>query len=92
VACLIEIIGQSLLWQAPNGILAILGSILTGCGMSLIFPSFGKIAIRSIPIENRGMAMAAYNAFFDLGMGLTAPIAGLVAGGVHYGIFIFLEL
>jgi hypothetical protein len=45
---------------------------LTGCGMSLIFPSFGKIAIRSIPIENRGMAMAAYNAFFDLGMGLTA--------------------
>ncbi len=85
VACLtIEIIGQSLLWLAPNGILAILGSILTGCGMSLIFPSFGKIAIRSIPTENRGMAMAAYNAFFDLGMGLTAPIAGLVAGGVHY--------
>lgn len=85
VVCLtIEIIGQSLLWLAPNGILAILGSILTGCGMSLIFPSFGKIAIRSIPPENRGMAMAAYNAFFDLGMGLTAPIAGLIAGGVHY--------
>lgn len=85
VVCLtIEVIGQSLLWQAPNGVLAILGSILTGCGMSLIFPSFGKIAIRSIPPENRGMAMAAYNAFFDLGMGLTAPVAGLVAGGVHY--------
>ncbi|HEX8023157.1 hypothetical protein, partial [Mucilaginibacter sp.] len=28
--------------------------------------------------------MAAYNAFFDLGMGLTAPIAGLIAGQGHY--------
>jgi predicted MFS family arabinose efflux permease len=61
-----------------------LGAVLTGCGMSLVFPSFGQLAIRTIAPANRGMAMAAYNAFFDLGMGLTAPLAGLIAGGVHY--------
>jgi predicted MFS family arabinose efflux permease len=35
--------------------------------------------------DNRGMAMAAYNSFFDLGVGLTAPVAGLVARNGNYG-------
>jgi predicted MFS family arabinose efflux permease len=43
-----------------------------------------------VSTSNRGMAMAAYNAFFDLGMGLTAPIAGIFAGGTHYeSIYLF---
>ncbi|CAM4415935.1 Predicted arabinose efflux permease, MFS family [Pedobacter westerhofensis] len=85
IVCLaIEAIGQLLIWQAPGGIFAIAGAVLTGCGMSLVFPSFGQLAIKHVSQANRGMAMAAYNAFFDLGMGLTAPIAGVIAGGTHY--------
>jgi predicted MFS family arabinose efflux permease len=52
--------------------------------MSLVFPSFGIIAVKKVAEANRGMAMAAYNAFFDLGTDLTAPIAGLVAGAGNY--------
>jgi MFS family permease len=85
MVCLaLEAVGQLLIWQAPGGSYAIAGAVLTGCGMSLVFPSFGQLAIKHIPQANRGMAMAAYNAFFDLGMGLTAPIAGVIAGGTHY--------
>lgn len=85
IVCLaIEAIGQFLIWQAPGGVFAIAGAVLTGCGMSLVFPSFGQLAIKNIHQANRGMAMAAYNAFFDLGMGLTAPVAGFIAGGSHY--------
>lgn len=85
MVCLaLEAVGQLLIWQAPGGSYAIAGAVLTGCGMSLVFPSFGQLAIKHVPQSNRGMAMAAYNAFFDLGMGLTAPIAGLIAGGSHY--------
>jgi len=85
IVCLtIEAIGQLLIWQAPGGGFAIAGAVLTGCGMSLVFPSFGQLAIKHVLQANRGMAMAAYNAFFDLGMGITAPIAGLIAGGIHY--------
>lgn len=85
MACLaIEVVGQLLIWLAPASGYAIAGAVLTGVGMSLVFPSFGQIAVRRVPAANRGMAMAAYNAFFDLGMGLTAPVAGLIAGGVHY--------
>jgi MFS family permease len=82
---LIEIVGQLLIWKAPNAFAGIAGAALTGIGMSLVFPSFGLIAVKKVSAENRGMAMAAYNAFFDLGMGLTAPIAGLVAGAGNYG-------
>jgi MFS family permease len=85
IVCLtIEAIGQLLIWQAPGGGFAIAGAVLTGCGMSLVFPSFGQLAIKHVAQANRGMAMAAYNAFFDLGMGITAPVAGLIAGGNHY--------
>lgn len=85
IVCLsVEAVGQLLIWQAPGGAFAIAGAVLTGCGMSLVFPSFGQLAIKNIPPANRGMAIAAYNAFFDLGMGITAPIAGFIAGGTHY--------
>ncbi len=90
ISLIIEIIGQLLIWQAPNTFAAIAGAGLTGAGMSLVFPSFGLIAAKKVEAENRGMAMAAYNAFFDLGMGLTAPVAGLVAGrGDYSNIYIF---
>jgi MFS family permease len=84
VCLVVEAIGQLLIWKAPGSDFAIAGAVLTGCGMSLVFPSFGQLAIKNIATANRGMAMAAYNAFFDLGVGLTAPIAGVIAGGTHY--------
>lgn len=84
VSLLIEIAGQLLIWKAPSAVAGIAGAGLTGIGMSLVFPSFGIIAVKKVSAANRGMAMAAYNAFFDLGMGLTAPIAGLIAGAGNY--------
>ncbi|WP_184542033.1 MFS transporter [Mucilaginibacter sp. FT3.2] len=84
VSLIIEVAGQLLIWGAPSGPVGIIGAGLTGIGMSLVFPSFGTIAVKRVAAENRGMAMAAYNAFFDLGVGLTAPVAGLIAGAGHY--------
>ncbi|SEN65076.1 Predicted arabinose efflux permease, MFS family [Mucilaginibacter gossypiicola] len=84
ISLLVEVAGQLLIWSATSGLAGILGAGLTGIGMSLVFPSFGTIAVKRVSAENRGMAMAAYNAFFDLGIGLTAPIAGLIAGKGHY--------
>ena len=84
VSLVIEIAGQLLIWKATSALAGIMGAGLTGIGMSLVFPSFGIIAVKKVSAANRGMAMAAYNAFFDLGMGLTAPIAGLIAGAGNY--------
>lgn len=90
VSLVIEIAGQLLIWGAPSPGYAIAGAFLTGAGMSLVFPSFGQIAVKHVAPGNRGMAIAAFNAFFDLSIGLTAPVAGLIAGGAHYEyIYIF---
>lgn len=80
----VEIVGQLLLWQSASANLAIGGAALTGIGMSLIFPSLGQIAVKKVEAANRGMAIAAYNAFFDLGLGITGPLAGWIAGKSHY--------
>ncbi|MFI5157374.1 MAG: MFS transporter, partial [Sphingobacteriales bacterium] len=90
ISLLVEIAGQVLIWKAPNATAGICGAGLTGIGMSLVFPSFGVMALKNVLAENRGIAIAAYNAFFDLGIGLTAPLAGLIAEGGNYSeIYLF---
>lgn len=81
---LLEAAGQLMIAFAGSGITAIAGAGLTGLGMSLVFPSFGLIAVNKASTENRGMAVAAYNSFFDIGVGLAAPLAGLIAVRNHY--------
>lgn len=84
ISLIVEAIGLLLIWSATSAAMGITGSLLTGLGMSLVFPSFGLIAVNHVDPSNRGMAIAAYNAFFDIGVGLTAPVAGLVARNGGY--------
>jgi len=83
VSLVIEACGQLLLWQAGSPSVALIGAALTGLGFSLVFPSFGVLAVKSLPPSQKGVALGAYVAFFDLALGVTAPVAGLVAG--HFG-------
>jgi MFS family permease len=83
ISLLVEAAGQVLLWTATSPAIALAGSALTGLGFSLVFPSFGVEAVKRLSPENRGVALGAYVAFFDLSLGLTAPIAGLIGG--HWG-------
>lgn len=78
ISLVIEAAGQVLLWSAPNPTLALCGATLTGLGFSLIFPSMGVEAMRRVAPESRGMAVGGFIAFFDLSIGLTAPLAGLL--------------
>jgi len=84
ISLLVELAGQLLVWGGFSSYLTIFGAALTGAGLSLVFPSFGQIAIKKVAPENRGIAMAAYNAFFDIGLAITAPVAGLLAGDGQY--------
>ena len=40
--------------------------------------------IKKVSPQIRGTALGAYAAFFDLSLGLTIPIAGLIAGAFNY--------
>lgn len=90
VSLAIEIIGQLTIGFSTSKLLAILGCSLTGAGFSLIFPSLGVLAIKKIKPQMRGTALGAYAAFFDLSLGIAAPIAGLVASWFDYqSIYLF---
>ena len=58
---------------------ALAGAAVMGMGMSLLFPSLALLVVDRVDPARRGAAMGAFTAFFDLGVGLGAPFAGLVA-------------
>ncbi|MGV3664721.1 MAG: MFS transporter [Leptospira bouyouniensis] len=79
----VAILGQFLIWQASEPLVAFLGSGLSGFGYSLVFPAFGVEAVKNMEPQFRGVALGAYVAFFDLALGVTGPLAGFVAN--HFG-------
>lgn len=76
--------GQLGMWLATSAEVAVAAAALTGLGFSLAFPSFGVEAIRRVPPQNRGVALGAYAACFDLAMGGGVPALAAVVGGFGY--------
>jgi predicted MFS family arabinose efflux permease len=83
-ALAVEIAGQLLLWLGGGPLFGLGGAALTGFGYSLAFPAFGVEAVKRIAPTSRGAALGIYVAFFDLGMGVTGPLSGLVASALGY--------
>ncbi|MGO3742813.1 arabinose transporter [Kerstersia sp.] len=79
VCVVIEMVGQILIWTADSALTAYVGAALSGFGYSLAFPGFGVEAVRRAPPQSRSLAMGAYVACVDISMGITSPLAGLVA-------------
>ena len=73
-------LGQLGLWLAPSGTVAVAAAALTGFGFSLAFPAFGVEAIRRVPPQNRGVALGAYTACFDVSLGVGVPALGALVG------------
>lgn len=84
VSLIVEVVGQLLIGFAESKSMAIAGCCLTGAGFSLIFPSLGVLVIKKVSPQMRGTALGAYSAFFDLSLGISVPVAGLVANWFNY--------
>jgi predicted MFS family arabinose efflux permease len=50
----------------------------------MLFPSLALMVVGEVGGERRGSALGAFTAFFDIGVGLGAPIAGLTASLAGY--------
>jgi MFS family permease len=56
-----------------------------GAAFSVLFPSLALLVVDRVPEERRGAAMGTFTAFFDVGFGVGAPLAGAMAGLAGYG-------
>lgn len=61
--------------------LALLGTALLAVGQGFAVPGLGLLALAGVPGERHGAAAGLFFAFFDAGVGLGGPLAGLVARG-----------
>jgi MFS family permease len=78
LSLLVEAIGLFVIWLAKSQSIALLGTMLTGCGYSLVFPSLGVLALKRVSSEHRGLVISTYLACFDLGLAVAGPIAGAI--------------
>jgi MFS family permease len=83
-ATLGEAAGLVLIAVAQSLPAALAGGMLMGAAFSLLNPSLMLIALGRVSESARGAAMGTFTAFFDAGVGLGAPLTGLVVALSDY--------
>lgn len=83
-AAVAEAAGLALIAAASGFGMALAGALVMGAGFSLLFPSLAVIAVARVGEARRGAALGVFTAFFDAGVGLGAPLAGVIAALAGY--------
>ncbi|GGQ13410.1 MFS transporter [Streptosporangium pseudovulgare] len=79
-----EAAGLLVVAVAPNLPVALIGSVITGVGFSLLHPSLALMVMDLADPAEQGAAIGAYTSFWDLGLALWGPLIGAVATGFGY--------
>jgi MFS family permease len=83
-AALVEAAGLATIGIAQTLLVAIAGALAMGAAFSLLYPSLSLVVVEKIPETRRGAALGTFTAFFDAGVGLGAPLAGVAAALTDY--------
>jgi MFS family permease len=83
-AAVVEAVGLATIGLAHSLPVAIAGSLAMGAAFSLLYPSLSLIVIERVPENRRGAALGTFTAFFDAGVGIGAPLAGIAAALTDY--------
>lgn len=87
-----EALGIATIGAAGSLPAVFLGAALAGLGIALIFPSLALLVVNATDPSQRATAMGWFTSFFDIGVAVGAPFAGLVAstgGGENYSAAFF---
>jgi MFS family permease len=90
-AGLLEALGLTIIALAHSLPMALAGAIVVGIGFSMLFPSLALMVVGEVGGDRRGSALGAFTAFFDIGVGLGGPLAGLTASLAGYPAVFYLS-
>ncbi|WP_338021219.1 MFS transporter [Azomonas macrocytogenes] len=83
VACLaLSCLGILVVWSSEQPGMALLGSTLTGLGRALLYPALGVEIVARVDAANRATALGTFAMFFDLTMGVSGPLMGVIASAI----------
>ena len=83
-AALFEAVGLTIIALSHSLEAALAGALAMGIGFSMLFPALALMVVVQVGEESRGSALGAFTAFFDIGVGLGAPLAGATAAVAGY--------
>jgi len=83
-AGVLEALGLAVIAAAHSLAVALVGAVVVGVGFSMLFPSLALMVVGRVGDDRRGSALGAFTAFFDIGVGLGGPLAGLTAALAGY--------
>jgi MFS family permease len=86
---IVEAVGLVIVALAPNLVTVIIGGLVIGAGLSLLFPSLALLVINKAPDAQRGAALGAFTSFWDIGIAVGAPAAGLIASLTNYAVIYY---
>ena len=83
-SAIVEAAGLVIVALAANLVTVIIGGLVIGAGLSLLFPSLALLVINRAPDAQRGAALGAFTSFWDVGIAVGAPASGLIASLTNY--------
>ncbi|MFI9502852.1 MFS transporter [Nocardia sp. NPDC052566] len=83
-SALTEAVGLVLVGVAPNLIVAVIGGLVMGAGLSLLFPALALVVLNRTDASQHGVALGAFTSFWDIGLAVGGPLAGLIAANADY--------
>jgi MFS family permease len=83
-SAIVEAVGLVIVALAANLVTVIIGGLVIGAGLSLLFPSLALLVINRAPDAQRGTALGAFTSFWDVGIAVGAPASGLIASLTNY--------
>jgi MFS family permease len=78
-AGIVESSGLVAIMLAESLPVAVAGALAMGAAFSMLLPSLALLVVNRVPESRRGAAMGTFTAFFDVGVGLGATLAGVAA-------------
>lgn len=88
----IEVTGLLLIATSTSPIYAMIGSFLTGYGLSMVYPLLAIPALKKMPQESTGLALSTYESCFDLGMLSAGFIGGIIISIFNFNCVFYLSM